>query len=325
MAVADKAVMEKATGNPQREFAQSCLIEAVYALFALGMIFSGIPVIWGEIFFGLNEFLSGALQLLVVLGAAVGFVYLGRELENRLGRLHGLRSGAFFCCVFALGIAWVGLWLGGALDNAEMGTFGAILTVAVMVGLGFGAIRVFLKPGFQDWIMRVEDQGWFHASSYKANQGIRVRRGSMLCLIVLGACGLITLITHGTLGSDRFVANNWIVDVPFTNSEIPLMFRIHYTVPVVLGLVMLWISWRVVNWPVFTDFLIATEAEMNKVSWSSRRRLWQDTVVVLVTVILLTTFLFLVDILWINVLSWVQVLKVDVRAEQLKQQEKTQW
>ena len=32
------------------------------------------------------------------------------------------------------------------------------------------------------------------------------------------------------------------------------------------------------------DFLIATEAEMNKVSWTTRKRLVKDTIVVLVTV-----------------------------------------
>ena len=97
--------------------------------------------------------------------------------------------------------------------------------------------------------------------------------------------------------------------------------------PVVLAILLLWVSWRVVNWPVFADFLIATEAEMNKVSWTSRKRLVQDTIVVLVTVALLTTFLFVIDIIWIKVLSWdwIQVLRVDVRAEQLKASEKTPW
>ena len=41
---------------------------------------------------------------------------------------------------------------------------------------------------------------------------------------------------------------------------------------------------------------IATEAEINKVSWTTRKRLIQDTTVVLVTVFLFTLFLFVVDI-----------------------------
>jgi preprotein translocase subunit SecE len=103
------------------------------------------------------------------------------------------------------------------------------------------------------------------------------------------------------------------------------MFNINWTVPLVLSLAMVWVSWRVVNWPIFADFLIATEAEMNKVSWTSRARLIQDTIVVLVTVILLTVFLFVVDLLWIRVLGLVDVLQVDVRAVQQRQQEKSQW
>jgi preprotein translocase SecE subunit len=60
----------------------------------------------------------------------------------------------------------------------------------------------------------------------------------------------------------------------------------------------LWLSFRVVHLPVFADFLIATEAELNKVSWPVRKSVIQDTVVVLTTVLMLTVFLFLVDIGW---------------------------
>jgi preprotein translocase SecE subunit len=88
-----------------------------------------------------------------------------------------------------------------------------------------------------------------------------------------------------------------------------------------------WISWRIVNWPVFADFLIATEAEMNKVSWTTRKRLYQDTIVVLVTVVLFTLFLFVVDILWIKILSnpVLRVLDINPLEERAKQNAPTQW
>src|SRR4029077_21178888 len=106
-----------------------------------------------------------------------------------------------------------------------------------------------------------------------------------------------------------------------------VMYKMHLIMPLVLSLGLLWVAFRVVNIPGFADFLIATEAEMNKVSWTNRRRLFQDTIVVLVTVFLFTTFLFVVDIIWIKVLSapGIQVLIVDLRQEQQKQQEKAQW
>jgi preprotein translocase SecE subunit len=56
--------------------------------------------------------------------------------------------------------------------------------------------------------------------------------------------------------------------------------------------------------------LIATEAELNKVSWTTRKRLIQDTVVVLVTVLLLTVFLFVIDQFWGFILSHIGVLQI---------------
>ena len=71
-----------------------------------------------------------------------------------------------------------------------------------------------------------------------------------------------------------------------------------FTVPLLLAAAGLWLAFRVVNLPVFADFLIATEAELNKVSWPTRKSVVQDTIVVLMTVFMLTVFLFLVDIGW---------------------------
>src|SRR2546430_6963945 len=45
------------------------------------------------------------------------------------------------------------------------------------------------------------------------------------------------------------------------------LFRSHVsiTLPLLLAAASLWLAYRVVNYPTFADFLIATEAEMNKV------------------------------------------------------------
>jgi preprotein translocase SecE subunit len=82
-----------------------------------------------------------------------------------------------------------------------------------------------------------------------------------------------------------------------------LLPALAYTVPLLLVALSVWLAWRVVNLPAFADFLIATEAELNKVSWTTRPRLIQDTIVVLVTVILLAGYLFLMDQTWRVVLS----------------------
>jgi preprotein translocase SecE subunit len=331
MAVAEKGIAEQASPNPQRLLVKSSLLGALYVLFCLGLIFSGLPTLWGELGIA-NEFLSAALLLLVVAGVGVGLIFLGRALEKNPP--HGFRAGVFCICVTIFAIVWLTRGFGSLLDGAEVGEAGIFLTLALLVGLVYVSSRIFLKPGFCRWLENLEDQGWFHAIPYKPNQGVRVRRGSMLGLLILGVFGIITLVSHRSLGSDRFGPNDWLVNLPFTHQSetgqpyfVPLMYRVHMTIPIVLGVALIWTSWRVVNWPVFADFLIATEAEMNKVSWTSRKRLVQDTIVVLVTVVLLTVFLFLMDWLWIRVLSadFIQVLRVDVRAEQQKQQEKTRW
>jgi len=85
--------------------------------------------------------------------------------------------------------------------------------------------------------------------------------------------------------------------------------QVRFTLPVLLVVFLVWFAWRIVNVPAFADFLIATEAEMNKVSWATRRQLIQDTVVVLVTVVMMTVFLLFADVLWSQVLRGIGVLK----------------
>ncbi len=70
------------------------------------------------------------------------------------------------------------------------------------------------------------------------------------------------------------------------------------------------------NFPPFADFLIATEAELNKVSWTTRPRLIQDTIVVLVTTFLLALFLFLMDQTWRVVLSWKPIGVLQISEDQ---------
>jgi preprotein translocase subunit SecE len=74
---------------------------------------------------------------------------------------------------------------------------------------------------------------------------------------------------------------------------------------VVLG----WIIFRLVHFPPFAEFLIATEAEMNKVSWTNKDDLIRATTVVLTTVALMALYLFVVDRLWVFILWRLGVLQ----------------
>jgi preprotein translocase SecE subunit len=95
------------------------------------------------------------------------------------------------------------------------------------------------------------------------------------------------------------LTGQWAPRIPFTGGRyLPLLHDLKFTAPMALAAAGLWLAWRGVNYPTFADFLIATEAEMNKVSWTSRRRLVQDTIVVLITVLLFTVFLLAIDSFW---------------------------
>jgi preprotein translocase SecE subunit len=98
--------------------------------------------------------------------------------------------------------------------------------------------------------------------------------------------------------------------------SLTLLPSVLYTVPLLLIAVSLWLAWRAVNYPAFADFLIATEAELNKVSWSSRRKLIQDTIVVLITVFLMAVFLFAMDMTWSHLLSWKQIGVIQINRDQ---------
>jgi len=78
-----------------------------------------------------------------------------------------------------------------------------------------------------------------------------------------------------------------------------------FGIPMVLLLAGLWIAYRLVNLPSFADFLIAVEAEMNKVSWPTRHELIRASLVVLLTMGLLTLALYVFDIVW-----WVLFVRI---------------
>jgi preprotein translocase SecE subunit len=187
-------------------------------------------------------------------------------------------------------------------------TLGAAITLAVGAALAIGTAFAYTRPNFERWLLQVEAQGWFTAAPYKRSQGQRVRRGTILGILVLAGCGVYTLLHHNTLAS---ASENWIVNIPFTAGRyLILLPDVAITLPLILIAVSLWLAYRIVNVPAFADFLIATEAELNKVSWTTRKRLVQDTIVVLVTVVLLTVFLFVVDQAWAFVLTKVGVIQI---------------
>jgi preprotein translocase subunit SecE len=73
---------------------------------------------------------------------------------------------------------------------------------------------------------------------------------------------------------------------------------LQFGVPFLLLLVGAWIAYRAVNLPAFADFLIAVEAEMNKVSWPTWSELFRASLVVIIVIFALAAILFGFDIFW---------------------------
>jgi preprotein translocase subunit SecE len=129
-------------------------------------------------------------------------------------------------------------------------------------------------------------QELFHTGIYKRTQG-RVTRQVTFAAIALA-----------------IVAGLWRLNLILMSYSV----GVAYAVPGVLLLLGLWAGYRIVNVPEFADFLIAVEAEMNKVSWPTRSELYRSCVVVLVTLLLLSTVLFAFDVFWGLFFKWIGVL-----------------
>ena len=130
---------------------------------------------------------------------------------------------------------------------------------------------------------------------YKSSQGFTARTATAVALGVIFAAGLWRL--SETLSAVSTPA--W-VSQPASRAGIPL----------ILAFAASWFLYRLVNQSDFAEFLIATESEMNKVSWTTWADLKRATTVVLVTVVLMTTYLWVVDQVWSTLLQWIGVLRI---------------
>ncbi len=124
------------------------------------------------------------------------------------------------------------------------------------------------------------------AGVYKRTQGLLVRR--ITCAVVWAVVAVGCWRLYETLkGSEDGVLET--------------------AVPGGLFIAGLWFGFRLVNWPRFADFLIAVEAEMNKVTWPSATEIKRSSVVVIFTIFFLAIVLFLFDIVWQQLFVWLNV------------------
>jgi len=507
----------------------------LYVIGCLGIVFYLLPSLWWPVWEGLDlaryQFVGGSILGILMLAAGVGLLYVGSRLMGPRAPV-GIRAGVFVGLVGLLLVVlltrWASLWIEHwvYVDRwfGDTGpSTGRIVVGVVGVVLLLGFVWLFTRPRTQRSIIVLEEGGWFSATAYKSNQGLRVRRATIAGILLLVGAGIYTLISHGSLrkGSPNLEValpftgavavesygdtQAWIADLPDTSktrvqirfpgksgwqekqtvstgdyrdkvlatlssAEVPgdvkdrltkaangeisqflvavnkevyseigreksklrpearrrvdevsagttwsditpaikefereieqarktseqsglfelptavvvidrytlrdindkadpqanvrvglnpdsdvirlqegsivststfdeavsegkkkrksaqapdkielnpatgtqefsaltLLPSIQFTVPLLLLALSMWLAWRIVNMPTFADFLIATEAELNKVSWTTQKRLIQDTIVVLATVVLMAVYLFLMDQGWRVLLS----------------------
>jgi preprotein translocase subunit SecE len=126
----------------------------------------------------------------------------------------------------------------------------------------------------------------FQSGVYKRNQGKLVRQVTFFALVIAIALGCWRL-SH-TFSGESPVYSLWL--------------------PLVLFGVGTWLVFRAVNIPRFADFLIAVEAEMNKVSWPSRGELFRSSLVVIFVIFGLAAILLAYDIFWKAVLKFLGIV-----------------
>jgi len=252
-----------------------------------------VPKVWDEYLAPatgqLPGFLNLSLRLLFQLGSIAAVLYAGVLLAGA-SPPRGLRGGIFLVVAMV-----VTIFIVLSIVHSFVADLGYALPVmiAVMAALLFGTYKILMSAWAETKMHTLESQGWFHPKSFKATQGLKLRRYTMVGILLVGWSGAWSLFHHRALGYGDLILN-----VPFMEGGFAVLPSKEITIPILIALVVGWFAWRLVNVPVFADFLIATEAEMNKVSWSTRKRLMQDTVVVLITVVILTTFLLIVDLFW---------------------------
>lgn len=137
---------------------------------------------------------------------------------------------------------------------------------------------------------------------YKPGQGYYTRLGTTLGIGVLSVWGakfLLDELATLSLTPAYVLPVQWGVVVGFL---------------VLMSVLTYWITGlnRRTN-----DFFIATEGEMKKVRWSTRKELVRSTKVVILTVIILGVFLFVFDLLFMVFFGAIGVLKASTGWERL--------
>jgi preprotein translocase subunit SecE len=130
---------------------------------------------------------------------------------------------------------------------------------------------------------------------YKKGQGYYTRLGTAIGASAIAALACMAL--YNTLDGLIF-------------EDVNLKTWVRAGVPAALLVVLGWAIFKAVNLPKFADFMIQTEGEMKKVSWSSKKEIVASTKIVIVTVAILAIILAVVDFGFTELFHKIGVLRM---------------
>jgi preprotein translocase subunit SecE len=91
-------------------------------------------------------------------------------------------------------------------------------------------------------------------------------------------------------------------------SRVAVLGVLRWVMPGLLLALGVWIGYRIVNYPRFADFLIAVEAEMNKVMWPSQDELVRSSIVVIGLLLAFAGLMYVFDMAWVG-LFWLMGIR----------------
>jgi preprotein translocase subunit SecE len=102
-----------------------------------------------------------------------------------------------------------------------------------------------------------------------------------------------------------YFIGDWLPEMSTTTA-----MAIRYLGPALVLVAGVWLGYRLVNYAPFADFLIAVEAEMNKVTWPSQTEMIRSAIVVIVIMFGLAVVIFAYDnilrvlLALLNIVDW---------------------
>ncbi|MDR2641883.1 MAG: preprotein translocase subunit SecE [Planctomycetaceae bacterium] len=133
----------------------------------------------------------------------------------------------------------------------------------------------------------------FSFRRFKPSQGVYARRLTAFGVFILFASGAYRLFVTAPVLS-------------FVNPDNQQM--VAGITALAITLFGAWFAFRLVNWPVFANFLASVEGEMAKVSWPSRAELYSSTVVVLTLFVILAAMILVFDLFWMTIFKLIKVI-----------------